>query len=208
MDPNIRIGDAERDKAIERLRAHHAAGRLDIIEFDDRMELALNARTAGDLIALFKDLPDEPFDDPAAKRRSAFPPAQQPMGVAQYTAPPGPMQSVERKETRPIYAEPGFFWVLFIIVIMTGMRLWPLLVVGAIWLWVIAPMAQRNSIARHEPDRYYFQAGDIQGEIRALLRADRKIEAVKRYREVYGAGLKEAKDAVDYIEQQDRGIGG
>lgn len=36
--------------------------------------------------------------------------------------------------------------------------------------------------------------------IEADLRAGRKIEAVKRYRETYRTGLKEAKDACDALE--------
>jgi ribosomal protein L7/L12 len=46
-------------------------------------------------------------------------------------------------------------------------------------------------------------AGDdeaVMAEINQLLQDDRKIEAIKRYREVYGVGLKEAKDAVDAIQ--------
>ena len=35
--------------------------------------------------------------------------------------------------------------------------------------------------------------------IEALIRGDRKIEAIKLYREKYGVSLKEAKDAVDAI---------
>lgn len=38
-------------------------------------------------------------------------------------------------------------------------------------------------------------------EIRALIRADRKIEAVKLVRKRTGLGLAEAKDAVDAIER-------
>ena len=37
-------------------------------------------------------------------------------------------------------------------------------------------------------------------EVRSLVRAGRKIEAIKRYREEMGVGLKEAKDAVDRLE--------
>lgn len=39
-----------------------------------------------------------------------------------------------------------------------------------------------------------------EAELRRLLGADRKIEAIKCYREFYGVGLKEAKDAVELIE--------
>jgi large subunit ribosomal protein L7/L12 len=37
-------------------------------------------------------------------------------------------------------------------------------------------------------------------EILSLLREGKKIEAIKHYREATGAGLKEAKDAVERIE--------
>jgi ribosomal protein L7/L12 len=42
------------------------------------------------------------------------------------------------------------------------------------------------------------------GEIQTLLQQGNKIEAVKRYRELSGLGLREAKDAVDEME---RGLG-
>jgi len=37
-------------------------------------------------------------------------------------------------------------------------------------------------------------------QLGAALRAGRKIEAIKRYRELYGVGLKEAKDAVEDMQ--------
>ncbi|HKY53763.1 MAG TPA: hypothetical protein VJM08_05615 [Anaerolineales bacterium] len=40
----------------------------------------------------------------------------------------------------------------------------------------------------------------MESKIRSLLAKGKKIEAVKIYREEYGIGLKEAKDAVDRIE--------
>ncbi|MEL4358333.1 MULTISPECIES: DUF1707 SHOCT-like domain-containing protein [unclassified Luteococcus] len=52
-----RIGDEERDRAVGQLREHHAAGRLDVAEFDERMGAALAARTSTELAALFDDLP-------------------------------------------------------------------------------------------------------------------------------------------------------
>lgn len=53
-----RIGDAERDAAVKRLREHHAVGRLAPYEFNERMEAALQARTQADLEPLFADLPE------------------------------------------------------------------------------------------------------------------------------------------------------
>lgn len=52
-----RIGDAERDAAAGYLRDHLAAGRLDPVEFDERLSRALTAKTAADLEPLFADLP-------------------------------------------------------------------------------------------------------------------------------------------------------
>lgn len=40
----------------------------------------------------------------------------------------------------------------------------------------------------------------LESKIRSLLAKRKKIEAIKIYREEYGTGLKEAKDAVDRIE--------
>ena len=53
----LRIGDAEREEAVVRLREHHVAGRLDVLEFQQRMGQALSAKTSSDLPPLFADLP-------------------------------------------------------------------------------------------------------------------------------------------------------
>ncbi len=54
---STRVGDAERDEAARALGEHFAAGRLDREEYDERLERAFAARVAGDLTALFRDLP-------------------------------------------------------------------------------------------------------------------------------------------------------
>jgi hypothetical protein len=53
----VRVGDAERDSAAQALGEHFAAGRLTHDEFDERSTRAWSARTAGELAALFTDLP-------------------------------------------------------------------------------------------------------------------------------------------------------
>jgi hypothetical protein len=53
-----RIGDADRDQAVGFLQEHMAQGRIDASEFDDRMSLALKAKTASELATLFDDLPE------------------------------------------------------------------------------------------------------------------------------------------------------
>jgi Domain of unknown function (DUF1707) len=53
----VRIGDAERDRAVAELGDHFAAGRLTREEFDTRVDQAMAARFDGDLQPLFVDLP-------------------------------------------------------------------------------------------------------------------------------------------------------
>jgi len=67
----IRIGDAERDRAIASLGDHFAAGRLTAEEFDQRTDQALQARFNSDLDPLFVDLPRtvEPAVEPNSNRR-------------------------------------------------------------------------------------------------------------------------------------------
>ena len=76
----IRIGDAERDKAMSALGDHFAAGRLTREEFDTRVDQAMAARFDNDLRPLFADLPrSEPARTPgpayagAPAIRSAWP---------------------------------------------------------------------------------------------------------------------------------------
>lgn len=54
---SVRIGDAERHVVIEDLQVHYRDGRLDLLEFEDRLERAGRARTASDLAVLTADLP-------------------------------------------------------------------------------------------------------------------------------------------------------
>ncbi|MGW5683772.1 DUF1707 domain-containing protein [Nonomuraea sp. NPDC003754] len=56
-DDQLRIGDAERDETMAALREHFAQGRLTREELDERLDLALSARTAGDLARVHADLP-------------------------------------------------------------------------------------------------------------------------------------------------------
>ena len=53
----VRIGDAERDRAVSDLGDHFAAGRLTREEFDARVDQAMAARFDSDLQPLFVDLP-------------------------------------------------------------------------------------------------------------------------------------------------------
>src|SRR5580693_6881776 len=54
--PALRASDADRDRVIELLRAAVADGRLDTVEFDERLDAALAARTIDALAPLTADL--------------------------------------------------------------------------------------------------------------------------------------------------------
>lgn len=57
-DQHIRVSDAERNAVAELLGQHYADGRLDQAEFDERVSRTMAAKTRGDLVGLFDDLPD------------------------------------------------------------------------------------------------------------------------------------------------------
>ncbi|GAB3871069.1 DUF1707 SHOCT-like domain-containing protein [Terrabacter terrigena] len=57
-DGDIRIGTAEREEALAALAEHHAAGRLDANEYEDRRGRATDAVLRRELTALFVDLPE------------------------------------------------------------------------------------------------------------------------------------------------------
>jgi hypothetical protein len=53
----LRASDADRDSVAERLRAAAVEGRIDAEELEERLHVALRARTYGDLRRLVADLP-------------------------------------------------------------------------------------------------------------------------------------------------------
>ncbi len=71
--PDLRIGDAERERAASILREHFAEGRLTHEEFQQRLDAVFAARYQSDLDALTADLPHAgapgPVTVPAAGQR-------------------------------------------------------------------------------------------------------------------------------------------
>lgn len=67
-DPNLRAADADRERTADRLRNGHSEGRLDMTEFQERLERCYEAKTIGELRALVRDLPRQDEMEP---RRSA-----------------------------------------------------------------------------------------------------------------------------------------
>lgn len=54
---SLRISDAERDRVVARLRDALSEGRLDLEEFNHRLEVAYQSKTHGEIAVLTKDLP-------------------------------------------------------------------------------------------------------------------------------------------------------
>lgn len=192
-----RIGDAERDQAVEALREHHSLGRLDVTEFEDRMGRALTARTAADLVGLFQDLPD-----PRPAVLTALDPA--PSGWAMPTIPPIPVASVPGGQVpTPWYAQ---WWMILVAVgvtAMTGGRLGFIIPMMAIWLWVVYPSLVRSGQLRAGAQATTPALTDDQQEqVRRELTAGNRIAAIKLYREFTGVDLRRARDAVEVMQHQ------
>ncbi|MER5938024.1 MULTISPECIES: DUF1707 domain-containing protein [unclassified Streptomyces] len=56
--PELRASDADRERVAEVLRDALAEGRLDMEEFEERLDATYKARTYGDLAPITRDLPD------------------------------------------------------------------------------------------------------------------------------------------------------
>lgn len=117
----MRIGDAERDEALDRLGDHFAAGRLNREEFDERSGTAIGARFASDLEALFRDLPERPRAVAVVAPRTR-PPATAVLPVAFMALLP-----------------------LLVLAVVTSVVLQaPVLIAPLVWLLVLSGMGRRH----------------------------------------------------------------
>jgi hypothetical protein len=57
-----RISHAEREAVMDRLRDGMAEGRIDLYEFESRLDIVLNAKVAADLVPAVADLPPAPAE--------------------------------------------------------------------------------------------------------------------------------------------------
>ena len=82
VESGLRASDAERERAAEILRRHHADGRLTTDELEARTERAYAASTRGDLDQLFGDLPRLPPSEGERRPRRWPPPIAVPLVAA------------------------------------------------------------------------------------------------------------------------------
>lgn len=203
----MRIGDQERDEAVELLQEHMSEGRLTSDEFGERMSKALEAKTLRDLTVLFTDLPGRrpgqqheqmmPFGD-AAWSAPAPPP------IYGYEARPQPAAHPHHSVGKPWYSQ---WWLLMVAVILTMVtdgRVGFIVPAVAIWLFVIAPAMDRERQRRQQavaaPPRplTFYEREELLDEIRS----GRPLTAIKRYRELTGADLYTAKMTVEALRRE------
>lgn len=80
-----------------------------------------------------------------------------------------------------------------------------LILMGVLWVWMRTPVWSREPAPPPTPPPGIHLEGDM--TLRQLISAKRRLDAVKHVREMTGAGLKEAKDYVDWLSYQMRGDG-
>lgn len=101
-DAELRAGDADRERAAERLRAGHAEGRLDLAEFQERLERCYTAKTLGQLTELVRDLPR--LQDGSSPRALIRP--------WRWMRPPVVLVLVALLAASALSGHPVFFWFL------------------------------------------------------------------------------------------------
>jgi len=95
----MRISDNDRQRAIDELRRHCAAGRIDVDEYARRVEAVLDASTLEELDAVRADLPLIRIADPVASEagwKASMPPslAGPPSGLQRLGGGSGPITAL------------------------------------------------------------------------------------------------------------------
>jgi hypothetical protein len=163
-NPDMRAADTDRQAVADRLREALNEGRLDLGEYDERLQKAYAARTYGELDGLLLDLPPV---TPAAQAQ-----------LATTGAAPAAGQPVPRRGVSAVMTAMWGGWlttglVLMVIWIATGAHGWPP------WpIWVIGPwgaiLLARTIMA--------FASGDPEGHLASEERARYERKARDRQR--------------------------
>jgi DUF1707 SHOCT-like domain len=133
--PDMRASDADRQQVVERLRGALDEGRLKMDEYLERMGLAYEAVTYGDLVPLYRDLPEA---GPVAKPEAAAPPAPAP-------GPPPKAEVVRRGGFAGLPTPLKVLWTIWGTVVSINVVVWVLVSATTAhliypWpLWVAGP---------------------------------------------------------------------
>ena len=126
--PVLRASDADRDRVIEVLRAALADGRLDAAEFDERLTVALAARTIDALAPLTADLVAAPGSASALALPLAGTPAQPAAGLLTIKEKHGQVRR-DGQWTLPHRLELRTAWCNVTLDLARAVRSWPELVI-------------------------------------------------------------------------------
>ncbi len=134
-DPRIRASDDDRERVAALLREHHAAGRLTVEEFNERLDKAYAAKTLGDLDELMEDLPAiDLYRLPDASLPRSY--RRQVPGAGSYLEAAGGTLARRHGRFSPAWTAAWGSWftvtlVCFVIWAMSGAGyLWPLWIAG------------------------------------------------------------------------------
>jgi hypothetical protein len=142
MNPELRIGDAERESAVAALGEHYAAGRLNKDEFDERTAAALTAPTQSTLAPLFLDLPAAHAVGAGVSTTSA-------------TDTPHPSRSPSRTLRRRGWHPIPILPVIVLLVALRVADLIPWFVFAiVVWLWCISRFHRPPRHAWHQSLRH------------------------------------------------------
>lgn len=122
--PEMRASDGDRDRVASALREHVAEGRLDVDEFNERLEQVYQSRTYGELAKVTSDLPEIDLH--------TLPATVSPQGREPRPARPQGGRSLKASWTAWATAS-AVNWVIWLIVSITGghdIYPWPLWVMG------------------------------------------------------------------------------
>jgi uncharacterized protein DUF1707 len=124
--PQLRISDQNRESALSALGEHMTAGRIDIEEYGERSARITAAKTRGELVELFTDLPaPHPRYDDAPQAVAAPEPAQE-------TAPAPRQPRTPENWTGPqrfVAAIVPLAFIAAIVLIATSTLAWPIIFV-------------------------------------------------------------------------------
>jgi hypothetical protein len=158
---DLRVGDAERDAVASALHEHFAQGRLDREELEERLSVALSAKTVGDLREVTRDLPGS--QDTLAR---LFSPAtgtdltdlQRPQGGGPYRhGPPWPWHPAARRMAHrgrhPRFGPPAGVFLIALFAIAAVTRGWFLFPLFAVVWFTMAFVGIRHARRWHRPAR-------------------------------------------------------
>lgn len=133
-EDQLRIGDAERERAAAELGEHFVQGRLTAEEHTERLDRVWSARTRAELGPVFRDLPGH--YGPVASASAPVDPARRPTYWSGGVAP------VRRGRPSPLVI------VLFALLAITVVTHVPLILVGGLVLLFVVPRRRHPARGR------------------------------------------------------------